>query len=197
MSDEYVNPNQNQPYSSEYHAFRLVPTGSLFCMTDPSGANIYLDGILQTQVTPALLSAIVAANHDVMFTKSNYISYTENITVPPNKKATVAAVLIPIATTIDSGIVICTTSIISSCPISPISCPVQVTPLNYVNFIAIINSIQIATATIRFLYSINDTTNYTDVIKSLIVGINTVYAFPSNVRYSPNAIVSLDGVILI
>ena len=165
-------------------------------ITDPSDANIYIDGILQATNTSSSFT-IQSGNHTVTFTKAGYMSHTQTFTTIAGQTVTVAAILQPISTIIDSGIVICTTSTISSCPISPISCPVQVTPLTYVNFIAIIDSIQVTTITIRFLYYINDTAYYTDITTSLIIGTNIIYAFPTNVTYPPNSIISLDNVVLI
>lgn len=180
-------------------ALKPIPiTSTIICITDPSDANIYIDGILQgTNTSSSFL--IQAGTHTITFTKAGYLSYTQIVIVTTiaNQTITVAAILQPISNIIDYGIVICTTSAISSCPITPILCPIQITPLNYVNFIATISSTQIMTITIRFLYSINDIQNYTDVIRTLAIGTNIIYAFPTNVRYSPNAIISLDSVTLI
>ena len=179
-------------------ALKPSPTGisTVIFITDPSDANIYVDGILQITNTSSSFS-IQSGNHTVTFTKAGYMSHTQTFTAIAGQTITVAVILQSISTIIDSGIVICTTSSISSCPISPISCPVQVTPLTYVNFIAIIDSTQAMTVTIRFLYYINDIANYTDVTTSLIIGTNAIYAFPSNVTYSPNSIISLGSIVLI
>lgn len=178
-------------------ALKPIPiTSTIILITDPSDANIYIDGILQVTNTSSSF-LIQAGNHTVTFTKAGYMSYTQTFTVIANQTITIAAILQPISNIIDYGIVICTTSVISSCPISPILCPIQITPLNYVNFITTISSTQIMTITIRFLYSINDIPNYTDVTRTLAIGTNIIYAFPTNVRYSPNDIVSLDSIVLI
>lgn len=173
-----------------------ISTSTIIFITDPSNANIYVDGILQITNTSSSFT-IPAGDHTVIFTKAGYMSHTQTFTTIAGQTITVAAILQPISNIVDSGIVICTTSIISSCPITPISCPVQITPLDYVNFLAIIDSTQTTTITIRFLYYINDIANYTDVTTSLIVGTNIIYAFPTNVTYSPEDVVSLYSVTLI
>lgn len=174
----------------------IISTSTVIFITDPSDANIYVDGILQITNTSSSFT-IQAGDHTVTFTKAGYMSNTQMFTAIASQTITIGAILQPISNIVDSGIVICTSSSTSSCPTTPISCPVQITPLDYVNFLVIINSTQEMTVTIRFLYYINDVENYTDTTTSLIVGTNVIYAFPVNVTYSPNAVISLYSVTLI
>ena len=180
-------------------ALRPIPIAgpsTIVFITDPSDANIYVDGVLQITNTSSSFT-ISAGDHTVTFTKAGYMSNTQTFTAMAGQTITVGAILQPFSNIIDIGIVICTESTISSCPITPISCPFEVTPLDYMNFIAVIDSTQITTVTMRFLYYVNDVANYTDVTTSLIVGTNVIYAFPINETYSPNDVVSLYSVTLI
>lgn len=169
--------------------------GNILCITDPSKADIYLDGTIQSQQTSILLTNILVGYHAVSFIKAGYVTYTENIIVKQYQTTTVAAILTQIANITDKGIVICTGLNILTCPISPITCPVLITPLDYVNLIATISSTLSLNLTVRFIYSL-DGTNYVDVPVNLAIGNNIVYAFPLNVQYPPDVILSLDDVIL-
>lgn len=199
--DEYGSLTGYMSYSSEYdvtmdNIITLQNVGDMLAISDPSGANIYIDGVLQVQKTSVLLTNIIAGNHTVQFTKAGYAPYTDIVIVKKGVMAKVASILTQIVRVIDSGIVICAGSNISSCPISPISCPVSVTPLNYVNLIAILGATAPITLTVTLAYTLNDVMNYENVVASLEIGTNIVYAFPSNIQYSSNTIVELKDVTL-
>lgn len=186
-------------YSSgyEYDIETLQNVGNILAITDPSNANIYIDGILQPQQTSILLTDIPIGNHTVLFAKAGYSSYTETVNIKKSVTTKVASILTQVANIIDNGIVICASLNISTCPISPISCPILITPLDYVNLIVTITSTSPLSLTVRFIYTIDGTQNYADVPVNLAIGNNIVYTFPLNVQYSPNSILSLDDVILI
>lgn len=191
---EYVNLK----FSSEHEISNLQPTGTIICITDPSGADIYIDGVLQPAKTSVYLTAVPTGNRTVTFSKTGYNPYIEVVSgLKKDQIVKVSTILDQKASIIDNGIVICTSSNITSCPTTPITCPTDINPLDYINFIAIINSIRTTIVTIRFLYSINEISSYTDVTKSLIIGTNIIFAFSSNMRYSPNDVISLDNVIII
>lgn len=199
--DEYRPPIGYIPYSSEYDATMdnittLQNVGNMLAISDPSGANIYIDGVLQAQKTSVLLTNITVGNRTVQFIKAGYTPYTDIVTVKRGITVKVASILAQIVNIIDSGIVICTGLNISSCPISPISCPVSVTPLNYVNLIAILGATAPTTLTVTLAYTLNDVMNYANVAASLEIGTNIVYAFPTNIQYSSNTIVELKDVTL-
>lgn len=177
--------------------FALRPTlATIICITDPSNANIYLNGILQS-VNTSIPIAVLTGNYTVTFDKAGYYPYTETVTgIVPNQVVKVAEILTQIVNIIDSGIVTCTGLNISTCPVSPISCPMSVTPLDYVNLIAILNVTSATTVTVAFTYTLNNVINYANVTVSLVVGTNIVYAFPTNIQYSSDIIVELKDVIL-
>lgn len=197
MNELAYSTGENIPLSSVGHEIStLQPVGDIFCISDPSGANIYLDGVLQIQITSTTLTNIRTGNHTVTFTKAGYSPYTESITIKQNQIVKVAGVLSQIVNIIDSGIVICMTSNISSCPITPISCPISVSPLDYINFMTILSSTAPTTLTVIFTYISDSTINTANVPVTLAIGTNVVYAFPVNRQYSPNVIISLTSVAL-
>lgn len=179
--------------------FALRPaTATIIFITDPSNANIYINGVLQPVNTSTSISVLTGDYTTVLY-KAGYYPYTEIVTgLVPNQIVKIAAILTQIANITDKGIVICIGLNISTCPIyAPISCPILITPLDYVNFITIITSIAPLSVTVRFIYILDEIQNYADVPVNLATGNNIVYAFPLNIQYPPNAILSLDDVILI
>lgn len=183
--------------SSEYKVSNLDSTGTIIFITDPSGADIYIDGVLQSAKTSTSLT-VPTGNRDITFVKAGYTSYTETVSgLKQNQTIKVAAILEQIVDIINSGIVICTTTNKTSCPTTPITCPTSINPLDYINFIAIINSTAQRTVIVRFTYTLNDTTFYSNVTISLSIGNNIVYAWSTNRRYDVNTIVTLIDVSLV
>ena len=177
--------------------FALRPsTATIICITDPSGAYIYIDGVLQPSLTSGSISVQIGT-HTVIFSKAGYYSYTENVTLTPNQIVKISAILVPMVNITAQGIVICTSSNIATCPTSPIDCATQIIPSSYVNFIAVLNSASSTTLTVRFFYSVNGVSNYRDAYVTIPIGTSTVYAFPTNQQYSPDTILSLDDVSLV
>ena len=200
--DEYDSLVENTPYSSEYdmtthYITALQNVGNILAISDPSNAYIYIDGVLQPRLTSVLLTNIPIGNHTVLFSKVGYAPYIEIASIKKNVTTKVATILTQIASIVDKGIVICATSNISNCPIIPIACPISVTPLDYTNLIAILNSTSPITITARFTYTINGVINNKDVNTNLLTGTNIIYAFPTNIQYSANTILSLEDVTLI
>lgn len=171
--------------------------GNILAITDPSGANIYIDGILQPRKTSILLTDVSIGGYTVLFTKPGYESYSENITVKQSQTTTVATILTKIVGIIEKGIVVCTDSNILTCPVTPTDCPFLITPLDYVNLIVILNSTAPATLTVRFVYAANGVTNISNVSVNLLTGNNIVYSFPTNIRYPVNTILSLEDILLV
>ena len=189
------NCHNNYFHLAGYDISTLQATGIITFITDPSGANIYIDGVLQSVKTSTSI-IVPTGNRTITFTKAGYNSYSEVVSGLKGGQVKVCAILGQTTSIIDSGIVICTTPNISSCPISPITCPTSVNPLDYINFIAILNSTVPTTLTVRFIYMIDNIINNTDVSVNLIIGTNIVYAFPTNIQY-PVSTISLEDVILI
>lgn len=177
--------------------FALRPaTATIIFITDPSNANIYINGVLQPINTSTSVS-VMTGDYTITLYKAGYYPYTETVTgLVPNQIVKVSSILTQIANITDKGIVICTGLNISTCPTSSITCPILITPLDYVNLIVTITSIAPLSVTVIFIYTIDEIQNYADVPVNLAVGNNIVYAFPLNVQYSPNTILSLDDVIL-
>ena len=102
-----------------------------------------------------------------------------------------------VITVTDSSINICATMgppTIGDCPV-PASCPVSITPLQYVNMYASVNALvaQIGVE-ITFQYVLNDLPTATPRIVDLLAGTNTVWAFPdTNVKYAPDTTLVLYG----
>jgi len=171
--------------------------GNIFIVTDPSGADIYLDGILQPKKTSILLKDIAIGAHSILLSKSGYESYSDNIVVKQEQTTTVAVILTKIVDITDKGIVICATSNILTCPVSPIDCPILITPLDYVNLLTVLNSTVPVSLTVRFIYTIDGAANTSDVYVNLSIGTNIVYTFPTNIQYPVNTILSLEDVLLV
>ncbi len=172
-------------------------TGNITIITDPSGANIYLDGFLQEQLTSTTISNVPVGQHTIMITRAGYSSYTQTIEVLSNQTIIVSAILQPLLTAIDGGIVICATSEISTCPTTPMSCPTTVSPLNYINIVTAIDSIIYHSTIVRFTYLINDMVYHIDTNVDLIPGTNIVYAWDTNRTFPSNTLVTLTSVTFI
>ena len=164
--------------------------GNILAITDPSGADIYIDGILQIQNTSSIIN-LPAGSHTITFTKAGYAPYTQIVNVLSNQTINISAILESISTIITGGIVICTTSSTLSCPVSPILCPIQVSPLDYVNMVAVISSSTSYSTVVRFTYIIDDTIYHVDINANLTPGDNIIYAWPTNRTFPPNTVVTL------
>lgn len=177
--------------------FALRPTtATIICITDPTDAYIYIDGTLQHVHTSGPISVLIGG-HTVTFSKPGYNSYTTTVNVTTNQVINICAILTQIVNIIDSGVVICTTSSIMSCPTIPIACPATINPLDYINFSTTINSSTPKTVTIRFTYTLDDVTYYDDVVVNLLTGNNTTYAWTANRRYWVNMTITLVNVSII
>ena len=181
--------------------FTLRPaTATIMCITDPSGANIYINGVLQPVNTSTSFAALTG-NYTIIFNKAGYDPYTETVTgLGAYQIVKVATILTQTVFIIDQGIVFCTGPSYTICPTSVTAiCPISISPLDYVNFLAIFNNTSGSpiTLTVRFIYSLNDIIYNTDVPVILPVGTSRVYAFTTNQTFGPNTIISLDNVILI
>lgn len=175
---------------------QLQGIGNLSIITDPTNANVYIDGVLNTQKTSLTITNISVGQHTVILTKAGYLSYTQNVNIIANQTITISAILQQLSTITDTEIVNCPTSAVSSCPTTPIPYTI-ISPLDYVNLMATINSTQAVSTTVRFTYIINDIVDYTDVTTNLTIGTNIVYAFPTNRTYPGGTILSIGDVILI
>jgi hypothetical protein len=194
---EYINLIHSPYYSPGHEISNLAATGTVIFITDPSGADIYIDGILQSVKTSTSL-AVATGNRTITFSKAGYASYVETISgLKQNQIIKVAAILGQIANITNNGIVICTTTSIASCPTTPITCPATINPLDYINLAATINSTTRRTVTVRFTYTIGDTTYYDNVTANLSIGTNTIYAWSTNRRYDVNTILTLVDVSII
>jgi hypothetical protein len=74
-------------------------TGSISFSSTPSGADIYLDGTLQTLKTPATITGVSAGSHSYTLRLTGYTDATGAVTVTAGQTATVSVTLTPVATT--------------------------------------------------------------------------------------------------
>jgi len=184
-------------YSSEHEISNLQETGTIIFITDPSGANIYIDDVLQPVKTSTSL-IVPTGNRTITFTKAGYTSYTETVSgLKKHQIIKVCAILGQIVYIIDSGIVMCTTTDIASCPTTPIICPATINPLDYINLAAIINSTTQKTVTVKFTYTLGNVTYYDNATANLSTGTNTIYAWSTNRRYDVNTVITLIDVSII
>lgn len=203
MQDEYGISIEDLPYSSEFNISYYISStqppkfGNILCISDPSQADILLDGVLLPQKTSITLIDIPIGSHDITFTKGGHLPYSDRVVVKQGQTVTVATILTKTVDIIDNGIVICAGSNILACPVSPITCPITTTPLDYINLIVILNATSASTLTVRFVYTLDSITNYTDVSVNLSIGTNVIYAFPTNNQYPGETILSLEDVILV
>lgn len=189
---------QESCYQTEYaNLIYLQETGTIIFITDPSGADIYIDNVLQSVKTSTSL-IVPTGNRTITFSKAGYTSYNETVSgLKKNQIIKVCAILGQIANITDSGIAVCTTAIIASCPTTPIVCPATINPLDYINLVATINSTTQKTVTVRFTYTLGSTTYHDNVTANISIGTNTIYAWSINRRYDVNTIVTLIDVSLI
>lgn len=118
-------------------------------------------------------------------------SYSPIMTLAPSCKRIEVKNTITIT---DSSIIVCTGSTIGTCPGIPPSCPVGVSPNDYVNMVATVTALVAQTGVkIAFEYLLNDVPTITEVSVNLIAGSNTVYAFVANIQYSTDTTLSLFG----
>lgn len=94
---------------------------------------------------------------------------------------------------INSSIVICDSPIISTCTTIPTSCPVA-NPTQYINMMAIVRTMVAENnVPIDFDYVLDGIPTTTNVVVSLGTGNNTIFAFPTNVRFPSNTSLTLFG----
>ncbi len=60
---------------------RLEKVGLIFLRSRPSYAEIYLDGVLRSERTPARLRSLLPSTYDVKVTKKGYTSWEKNLPV--------------------------------------------------------------------------------------------------------------------
>ena len=70
-------------------------TGSISATSNPTGANLYLDGSLRG-VTPITVANVTQGSHVALFTKSGYQNYTTTVNVVAGQTTTVTATLTPL-----------------------------------------------------------------------------------------------------
>jgi len=74
-------------------------TGNISFVSSPSGADIYLDNVLQTPKTPATITNVPAGNHSYLLRLSGYSDATGTVTVTAGQTAVVSVTLTPVVTT--------------------------------------------------------------------------------------------------
>jgi hypothetical protein len=77
----------------------IVTTGSISFASFPSGADIYLDNVLQSAKTPSTITGVSAGSHTYILRLTGYNDSTGTVTVTAGLTATVSVTLTPIVTT--------------------------------------------------------------------------------------------------
>jgi hypothetical protein len=79
---------------------RLATTGSLYIISQPTGSNIYLDGVYRG-ITPMTLNNVAATTHIVQLDHAGYYDWKSTVEVPAGGTRTVDGTLnpMPVSTT--------------------------------------------------------------------------------------------------
>ncbi|MDD1705749.1 MAG: PEGA domain-containing protein [Methanoregulaceae archaeon] len=80
----------------------LPPTGSLNVQSDPSGANIFLDGVMEG-ITPALIPGVSTGLHTVRVEKTGFEPWESTVTITAGATTVVSVVLEPVPTPPTTG----------------------------------------------------------------------------------------------
>jgi len=70
------------------------PTGSINVQTDPTGANIFLDGVM-TDISPALIPGVAPGIHSIRIEKTDFIPWESTVSVTAGATTVVSFVLEP------------------------------------------------------------------------------------------------------
>jgi hypothetical protein len=90
---QWVAANDGSP-AGEAQYCSVVTTGSISFSSTPSGADIYLDGTLQTTKTPSTITSVSAGSHTYILRLTGYNDSTGTITVTAGLTAAVSVTLI-------------------------------------------------------------------------------------------------------
>lgn len=71
----------------------LVPAGNVHFVTDPQGASIIIDGVLQERVTPTTISGLVEGMHEYILSLERYRSVADKVYVYVNQTVEVTKTL--------------------------------------------------------------------------------------------------------
>ena len=74
----------------------VVTTGNITFSSTPSGANIYIDNVLQIPTTPATITGVSAGSHNYILRLSGYSDATGTVTVTAGQTSSVTVTLTPI-----------------------------------------------------------------------------------------------------
>ena len=83
---------------------RIADTGSVFIQSNPSGGDVYVDGILQGK-TPLLVDALSPGAHSVLIRKTGYNDYRDVVTAGPGMIPEYNEFLVPLPQTGFLGII--------------------------------------------------------------------------------------------
>jgi hypothetical protein len=72
----------------------VVTTGALYVISDPSNANVYLDGVYKGR-TPLTLNNLATDTHTIEIDSAGYYDWKSSVTVPVGGTKTVSATLNP------------------------------------------------------------------------------------------------------
>lgn len=137
------------------------------------------------------------ADDIIPYSRSGFGFMNQTYTYPPIRTLAPSCNRIEVKNVItvtDSSIIICTGTAIGTCPGIPPSCPVGVTPNDYVNMVATVGALVGQIVDIAFDYILNDVPTTTVVTAvPLLTGSNTVYCFGVNIQYGADTTLVLFG----
>lgn len=90
-----VTVTENSTVSKTIELRAVVTKGNVYVVSNPGGAQIYLDDINTNKSTPDTLKNIATGSHKITLKENNYIDTTVNVTVLENRTITKSVVLTP------------------------------------------------------------------------------------------------------
>jgi hypothetical protein len=72
----------------------VAATGSLNISSIPTGANLYIDNVLQLSTTNAIITGLSTGSHSYKLTKAGYEDYTDSFTINPDSTTTLSITML-------------------------------------------------------------------------------------------------------
>ena len=101
---ENLSLERGNPQAIVANLQRITDTGSVFIRSNPSGGDVYVDGILQG-TTPLLVDALSPGAHAILIRKSGYNDYRDIVTAGPGMIPEYNEFLVPLPQTGNLGVV--------------------------------------------------------------------------------------------
>jgi hypothetical protein len=88
-------------------------SGTLLVISNPQGANIFLDNAC-VGITPLTIPSVSAGNHTLLLRLAGYTDYSTELTISPGQAVQVQAALAPAATPTGIGIFIAAAAVMAA-----------------------------------------------------------------------------------